>query len=360
MKKYLLLLIILCLSCNLFADPFDAYADYQYDQSHFATEVISYTEGVGVGRDYLSGEVFNNPQTALSRPIVDTTPDYWYISPSDGNVPVNPVYPPFRATELVTLGKGGELIIKFDHEVANDRNNPYGIDFIIFGNSMCTVSNNASWTNRNPDSCTVTGCGSSEGGIVSVSQDGVTWYNLLDDSIAADNFAPTLGRIYDPELLSDDPNSVDNGLGSWNQWWTYPTNPTLPLDPAKKYSDLAGWSVAKIAQYYEYSAGGTGFDLEWFTGNIQWIRYVKISNPATSVNTPEIDAFSDVSCCGDWQNPYPYGDFNYDCRVEMSDFAYLAENWLTDDTVGTAVVTWNMNKLIDLAGSWLECTWNCE
>ena len=34
------------------------------------------------------------------------------------------------------------------------------------------------------------------------------------------------------------------------------------------------------------------------------------------------------SICGDLQHPYPTGDINHDCTVNLLDLALLAENWL--------------------------------
>ncbi len=337
----------------------EGYAKYTYDESHFAIEIVNYIEGNGVGRDYLNGTKFNIPENALARPTVDTTPDNWYINPADGNVPVNPVYPAFRASELVSIGQGGELIVKFDHKIADDINNPYGVDFIIFGNSMCVVGNGQGWTNRNPEYCRISGGGFCEGGIVSVSQDGENWLELTAGDNIADGFAPTLGRLYEPELLENEPNDGHNELGTWNKWWTSETNPTLPLDPEEDFTDWNGWSVAQLTNHYGYSAGGSGFDLKCFRNSPEWIQYIKVSNPASSGNTPEIDAFSDVSCCGDWQNPYPEGDYNMDCLVSMDDFAYLANRWLAcqENTDPQLINCYDMNDLSDLAENWLVRSW---
>lgn len=33
--------------------------------------------------------------------------------------------------------------------------------------------------------------------------------------------------------------------------------------------------------------------------------------------------------CGDLDHPYPLGDVNQDCKVNLEDFALMAANWLT-------------------------------
>jgi len=252
--------------------------------SPFATEVVEYVEGTGVGFDWISGDPFNDPNTALGRPTVDTTGDDWFI-PLDEPVPVVPVYPAFRAFEIVTIGYDGRLTLKFDHRVENDPRNPYGLDFIIFGNASVPPGEGQSWTNDNPNDVTIGSADvAREPGLVSVSQDGgETWY-IYGEGPYADDFAPTLGRVYDPE-------NPDESLGEWNEWWGHPTDPTLPLDPALTADSFVGKTVAEVAVLYDGSAGGTAFDIGIF--GLDWIQYVRIDN--TGDGTPEIDAVVDVS-----------------------------------------------------------------
>ena len=264
---------------------------YTYDPSDFATEVVEYAEGTGVGSDWISGAKFNDPTCALGRPTVDTTGDGWFI-PLTNPVPVVPVYPSFRAFELVTIGNGGWLTVKFDHKVLDDPDNPYGLDLIVFGNAFQIIGGGQGWTNGDPNGVTVSGNGFAEPGIVSVSQDGETWYTFSGGPFA-DDFAPTLGRVYD----TTDP---DKSIGEWNEWWGHPTDPRVPLDPSLGFSSFDGWTVAQIAQEYGESAGGTGFDIGQFALPVdpetgcKWIQYVRVADNPDSGATTEIDAFADV------------------------------------------------------------------
>lgn len=252
--------------------------------SPFATEVVEYVPGTGIPVDFISGDPFNDPNTALGPPTVDTTGDDWFI-PLDEQAPVVPVYPAFRAFEIVTIGYGGHLTLKFDHPVVNDPQNPYGLDFIIFGNASQSVGEGQSWTNRNPNDVTIGSAAvSAELGLVSVSQDGLNWCTYTDGPYA-DDFAPTFGRRYDP-------NNPDPALGEWNEWWGGPTDPTLPLDPNLSSDTFVGKTVAEVAQLYAGSAGGTGFDIGVL--GLDWIQYVRIEN-ADLGDTPEIDAVADVA-----------------------------------------------------------------
>lgn len=68
-----------------------AEAQYVYDSSDFATEVVDYHPGnTGHATDPVeSTQTYQDATTALGRPTVDTTGDGWDISPGEP-VPVNP------------------------------------------------------------------------------------------------------------------------------------------------------------------------------------------------------------------------------------------------------------------------------
>jgi hypothetical protein len=320
---------------------------YVYDPNDFAVEVVAYVEGTGIPKDNLTGQLFNNPLQALGRPTVDTLGD-GKAAPYGQSVPVLPVYPSWRSTEAVSIGHRGHLTLKFSHPVGDELHNPYGIDFIVFGNSFQKINGSDYWLNSNPSTIFTLLDMTREPGIVSVSQDGSRWYSFgadpnycqevdFDDpnfpgnedfwsGLYADDFVPTLGRVYDASLPG---------------WWGEPTDPTQPMNPAVTKDDFKLQTVAAIGLLYGTSAGGTGFDISRFplppdpqTGR-KWIQYVRINNPREGGATPEIDAVSDVAACGDWKHPFPPGDVTMDCRVDLADIAVISENWLV-------------------------CTWECE
>ena len=302
-------------------------AAYDYDANDFAAEV-SYIQGAGVGYDWIDLKDYNDPYTALGRPTLETTGDL-NIGP-EISMAVVPVYPAWRSFEVVTIGSGGELVLRFNHPVGNDENNPYGIDFIIFGNARMNLPNLGAWgPESNPETFTVGNVFYAELGIVSVSQDGNDWYEFSTGPYA-DDFAPTAGYKW------DDVNDV----------WAEELDPTRPVDPNLTIAGFDGNSVAEIIDAYDGSAGGTGFDIG--TLGLEWIQYVRIKDDPLSPGLPEIDAIADVSCCGDYRHPYPLGDLNGDCRVNLQDFAIVAADWVDISDVGV------------LADNWLECTWECE
>ena len=87
---------------------------YDYDPNDFATEVVSYTPGMGIISDYLTYYwegifvPYDNPDVALGRPTIDTTGDktpagLGFIDYSE-IVPVVSVYPAFRAYPAASGG----------------------------------------------------------------------------------------------------------------------------------------------------------------------------------------------------------------------------------------------------------------
>jgi hypothetical protein len=280
--------------------------EYVYDASDFATEIINYVEGEGVPIDFEYYTPFNHPEYALGRPTIDTTGDYNAGSPEDP-VTVIPVYPALRVWEMVSIGEGGELILKFDHQVANDPRNPAGIDLIIFGNAGQSLG--GYWEDGDPAATIINSTYvQEEPGTVYVAQyhdpqnpGQTTWYQFPDN--AADTWAPTLGRIYDPENAP--PEQPNNG------YWGAETNPLIPFNPLLGPNDFYGETVAYAAQQYGYCAGGTGFDLAKL--ELDWIQYVRITNAQDSGYTPEIDAVADV----DPDAPAP--DFDLDTDVDLDD-----------------------------------------
>jgi hypothetical protein len=269
----------------------------------YAFQVIDYVEGTGAGS-------YNKPGSALGRPTVDVT-DPWYSLPSQP-VPVVPVLQPWTPDELVSIGQGGSLTLAFDHRVENDALNPYGLDLIIFGNAHQVIGGGNYWYNGNPNDTIVSGSVASEPGIVSVSQDGQTWYTFANGPYA-DSFAPTLGRVYDP-------NNPDKSMGDWNLWWGVPTDPTVPLDPNLTAAGFAGSSLAEMVRAYGQSAGGTAFDIGVF--GLPWIQYVRIESPSGSGVVPEVDALADVTGL-----PPHLGDANKDNVVGIDDLRVLLANW---------------------------------
>lgn len=317
---------------------------YIYDPNDFALEVVYYDPGDTdtMPRDWQNGQLFDNPLTALGRPTIETNGD-GNAAPYNSTVPIVPTFAPYRASDVVCIANEGHLVLKFNQPVRDDENNLFGYDFIIFGNSFQQLAASQYWLNGDPANfTTLDKAVGNENGVVSISQDGNNWFtyttdanfiegtsekfnepNFIDtlytNSTFADSFAPTLGKVYDHDYPT---------------WWTEPTNPTLPLPPTLNKDSFRSQSLDYICTLYGESAGGTAFDISNFNlprdaNGKKWFLYVRIDNPRIEGSTsPEIDAVSDVSACGDWKHPFPVGDINKDCSVDLIDFSMLASSWL--------------------------------
>lgn len=260
-------------------------ADRPLFAADHASQVIDY--------DISFAGIWNDPSTVLGRPTVDTLGDGVGAPPVD--MALVPVFGAYLTSEIFQLGDPGAgctgpctpgyIVVRFDDPITDDALNPCGIDFIIFGNSFLQIGGSVSWSNGDPNQFTVNGSINTEPGRVWVSQDGIAWHEFFNGP-SADMFAPTLGRIYDPD------NPEPSLLG--NSWWGAETDATYPLDPMLNPADLTGLTVAQVARKYGYSAGGTGFDLADLPTYLPWIQYIKVEQQA-GFGTPEIDAFSDVA-----------------------------------------------------------------
>jgi len=265
---------------------------------------------------------------------------------------------------ITTINNGGEIVVKFDHKVADDPCNLYGIDFIVFGNSffkgqgdLTPNTNMEDYLISNPISV------NEEPVKISVAQNSNgPWYAFADGPYG-DTAFPTSAFEW------------DRNTHNWGEElnWLKPVNLALSL------SGFAGLPVADAIELYEGSAGGTGFDLKDLNPNDyaaltadpctgqKWIQYIKVEYLSSYAG--EIDGFSDVACCGDYAHPFAAGDIDKNCRVNFSDFVLLARYWRANisnpnDPAKCADVY--QDDIIDfrdvnvLKDGWLGCVWECQ
>lgn len=246
------------------------------------------------------------PENTLGHPTM-------FMSGEWGGV-VNPANPAYKGGELFSLvseGAGtagvgkedglGYVAIEFDHKVVDDPANPFGLDFIVFGNAGARWDDSSSYTpTTDPASVSLNGTGWPEEAKVEVSQDGKTWH-AVDTERTADGFAPTLGHLYEPDR-------ADANLYEGNMWWGRAASATKPVDPSIDFADLKGLTLADVCRRYNGSAGGTGYDISSLPLSCdekgrKWIRYVRISGVYVEDNgdgdsgysDPEVDAVADVA-----------------------------------------------------------------
>lgn len=183
---------------------------------------------------------------------------------------VTPFNPAWGTDEIVSIGAGGSLVVSFDEPVTDDPDNPFGIDFIIFGNAGFI-------DDAYPRGLVASGAdlfGAGAPAHIEVSADGVLWRLLAG---RPDQLFPTLG-------YSDltDPYATSPGF--------VPADFTRPVNPALNCANL---EFTDLVAAYNGSGGGTGFDLAG--SGLSAIFFVRITNVATTPIALEIDALSDVS-----------------------------------------------------------------
>lgn len=228
-------------------------------RAQFADAVTEYNSGSGFTPGY------TNAAAALGEPS--------RVTPGDFGGPVTPFNPAYLPSQLVSIGVGGSLTVKFDKPVHNHPRNRFGVDFIVFGNPGFIVTNDFDfntfdWIGTPATDGSMFGGGEGQT-VVSVSQNGVTFYALN----------PATAPAVDGGLPTD-------GAGDF----------TVPADPTLTPADFAGLNEEQILAFYYGSAGGSGYDLATAQdafGNrlhLQWIRYVRIQVVSGKVDVDGVSA----------------------------------------------------------------------
>lgn len=214
--------------------------------------VVAYDPGTGVGQ-------LTNAVAVLGPPSQETTDPQW------GTFAVDPFGPPYLSNQVVSIGAGGSLTVRLEQPVENDPFNPYGLDFIVFGNAFFQL--NEDWT-------TTSGAlGGTNAGFttVSVSLDGARFF------------------VLDP-LLAPPPDSLFPTDGAGDS--------TVPVDPALTGESFAGKDLAGIRGLYAGSAGGAGYDISWARDEdgipvrLPAIRFVRFDQVGGET---QLDAISAIS-----------------------------------------------------------------
>ena len=276
--------------------------------TQFATEVVSYKSGVGFATDWSTGAGYINKDAIVGPPTRET--------PGEWGGPITPFSPPYLLDQILSIGVGGEVTLKFGKPIRDESINPFGLDFLVFGCAGFTITNGD-----------FGGGGITDGTLfdqaagetrVSVSADGDAWF-VLDPKRAPafDAYHPTDG-------------SGDFGV---------------PVNPALAKGDFAAGGLAKFTELYDGSGGGTGYDIGWAIddggnhvalGQVQFVRLEVLSGKA------EVDAVSDV-------------------RPRTDNLAWHAEDFSVDPLVSSWVVhgdeslfEWNAEAGV------LAVTWDSE
>lgn len=251
------------------------------DAPRCASSVVRYVPGSGAGAAY------QDPAAALGAPTMMT-------GGSAQPAAVTPFHPAWMPGEVVSVGRGGELVLAFESPVTDDPSHPYGIDLIIYGNAFCGdiayPSGIAGWTFE-------------EGGTVELSADGITWH--LVPGVQADGGLPTLAwRDVGPYATAPG---------------TQATDPGLPVDPSVTPASIAGLAWPELVGAYGPGAGGSGIDLA--AAGLASARFVRVRTAGTAQSVPEVDAV--VAVRGAARSP----DLDGNGSVDGADLSALLGSW---------------------------------
>lgn len=251
----------------------------------WATGIVSYQPGAGVAAGY------GDPSRALGAPSRLIEDPLW------GTSVVTPMNSPYLATELVSIGDGGSLVVEFDPPIVDDPRHPFGLDMIVFGNAFFV------------DAFYPAGVPSfiyAEPGIIEVSEDGVTF--LAVQEADADSMFPTMGYS-DVGPYAFLPGAM-------------PTRFTRPVDP--QFGPMMfGAEYEQLVAMYDGSGGGTGVDIA--SAGLSSARFVRIRVPLGAGLTCEVDAFARVAPCA---SP---ADFDCDGAVGGIELSMILAAWGTKD-----------------------------
>ncbi len=243
----------------------------------FANEVVSTTGS-------FDGSDFRMANAVLGEPTRFTDPMGQY-----GGA-VTPFNAPFGSNEIVTLNSGESITVKFpvqvyDHPLSEH----FGADFLVFGNAFYHMDFN---TGR------ATGGVYSEPGQIEVSQDGITYFQILTSF--ADTAFPT--------------NGYRNPTGPFDPPPTSPIPSDFGLPVNLSFSET-GLTLAQIVAAYNGSGGGTPVDIS--STGLPWIQYVRIHGATGGV---EVDALSVVN---PFPAPTPVGSVNL-AKIDSTLGLYMA------------------------------------
>lgn len=230
-------------------------------QAQFAKEVVKYDPGIGYAVEFGSGLGYTNTATVLGEPSRVTTSAF-------GSSAVDPFSAPYTRDQLLSLGTNGLVTVRLDTPIFDDPANPFGIDFLLFGNAGFVITNGD-----------YAGGGITSGALyganpgatrVSVSADGVTFYPL----------DPTHASTVDGAYPTD-------GSGDFLR----------PVDPALRAEDFSGLGLEGIRARYAGSGGGMGFDLGWArtaTGEPAGLKRAEYVRLEVQSGKAEVDAVAVV------------------------------------------------------------------
>ena len=230
----------------------------------YAGKVVSYDPGVGYSAS------FTHPEAALGEPS--------RVNPF--GEATDPFDPPYGTNQIVSIGAGGSLVVRFHKPILNHPRNIDRLDFTIFGNSGFIITNEFdlatyNWIGLPATDGSLFGQGTGETR-VSVSVDGKQFFTLNPAlAPAVDSFPPT------------------DGAGDFH----------VPLDPGLTAEDFAGATLDGMRALYNGSGGGASYDISWALdakGRRVWLPMVRFIRIEVISGKVEIDGFATVARVPGW------------------------------------------------------------
>lgn len=238
-------LLALAASAASAADLHDPWADV----------VVSYDAGMDPSPGY------TDPQVALGMPERYT---------GEGAYPgaVTPFNSAWGTDEIVSVGAGGHLTVKFDEPIIDAPAHLYGVDLLIFGNGA--------FIDGDYPNGRAAGLFSDGPFSVSVSADGSQYFTVATD--LDDAMYPALGYL-------DLAGPYDPNPGA------QPSDFLLPVNPAFTLADFVDKTFPEIVALYGGSGGGIPIDIS--STGLGQVSYVRIDVPL-GASSPEIDGLAAV------------------------------------------------------------------
>jgi hypothetical protein len=228
--------------------------------TNFAARVISYNPGTNFAPGFTNIEaVLGEP--SRTNPFTDAT---------------DPFNPPYGKNQVLSIGAGGSLTVKFARPVYNAPRRPYALDFMIFGNAGFIITNDF-------DPVTFEWIGTpATAGALFGQNDGVTRVSVSADGkhfFALDSeLAPTVDHLF-----------PSDGSGRFD----------LPVDPALRQTGFAGKTLEGIRELYNGSGGRLGIQqsagARTARGHRIRLPYIRFVRVEVLEGKAEIDAFSAIA-----------------------------------------------------------------
>ncbi len=240
--------------------PDGTYVAYICNTNDFAVQVVS-------ASNLDPASPYNDPSAVLNRPTLNfiDAVDFYPTVITDR---VSLIDPPFNVAPdnqnvITEVSGNGQITVKLGRKVYHNPTNPYGTDFIIYGNSFFIPSglsdlvSDATDLNTAQKSSAINGYAT----LVSISEDDTNWYSFTNT----------------PLLFPDNAYRWDDTNASWTD---EQMNPTKPLNPLI-YTNTVSQSIANGLDQFMGASGGTGYNLA--ASGLPWIQFVRVE-PDNGVN----------------------------------------------------------------------------